>query len=306
MKKKDAMNKILKPTFVVGAFMVLLSPNANDYNILLDIINSNEIYGKDCPYLLNTNGLNTNIYSTSGSDETAISLLYAHRNINFTHIHQKFAAVLWKDQWVSPRDARAIHYFGKTKPWNMHVDEYPDLKIWWELADILCIENNKFKQIYYPEYEPNLLDIAVAEYELTKDVQKIIVNNLTNIMVKPNKQEFWRIAKLFTNKLVDMPNKESSGAIIKYSYYTKWNNFLNVEYNYNDFKFITIARIFFNKWINEIKEFVANRIKIKPRKINIEIQKNEILCGNHIKIPKTEEILLKLENNEDISSYFPN
>jgi len=289
--------------------MFLLSTNENDYNILLDIINSNKIYGKDCPYLLNIDGSNTNIYSTSGSDETAISLLYAHRNINFTHIHQKFAAVLWKDQWVSPRDARAIHYFGKTKPWNMHVGEYPDLKIWWNLADILCIENNHFKQIYYPEYEPNLLDIAVAEYELTKDVQKIIVNNLTSITVKPNKPEFWRIAKLFTNKLIlNTGLKKSSeySESSRRSYYPKWEYFLSIEYDYNDFKFITIARVFFNKWINEIKEFVSNRIKIKPRKINIEIQKNEILCGNHIKIPKTAEILLKLENNEDISLYIPN
>jgi ribosomal protein S18 len=185
----------------------------------------------------------------------------------------------------------------------------------------LCIENNNFKQIYYPEYEPNLLDIAVAEYELTKDVQKIIVNNLTAITVKPNKPEFWRIAKLFTNKLVLNTGLKKSSESSKYSeysesseyseysrrsYYPKWEYFLSIEYDYNDFKFITIARVFFNKWINEIKEFVSNRIKIKPRKINIEIQKNEILCGNHIKIPKTAEILILLENNEDISLYIPN
>jgi hypothetical protein len=321
IERTDIMNKTLKPTFAVGAFMVLLEPNADDYRLLLDIVMSNEIYGKNNPYLRNKD-----MYSISGADETAISLLYAHKRVNFTHIHQKFAAILWKEQWSPPIDARVIHYFGKTKPWNMHVDEYPDLKKWWDIADSLCSSellgelfpqrempiNNMFKQIFYPEYEPNPLDIAVAEYELTKDVQKMVVNYLTSISLKTNKSELWKNAKLFVNALfaktcdrvsIDVSKLSTSELYdlnISSLYNHKWHQFLNTEYSHNDFKFITVARIFFNRWINEIKAFVSNRIQLKPRQITIEIKKNEILLGNHIKINKTEEMRLKINNDENI------
>jgi len=310
-ERTDIMNKTLKPTFVIGAFMVLLEPNAADYRLLLDIVMSNEIYGKNNPYLMDKD-----IYSISGADETAISLLYAYKRVNFTQIHQKFAAILWKDQWSSPSDARVIHYFGKTKPWNMNVNEYPDLKNWWDIADSLCTDSlctdslctdsstslgNMFKQIFYPEYEPTQLDIAVAEYELTKDMQKMVVNYLTSIALKISKPDIWKNAKLFVStlfaKICDRVSIDENSTNL---YNHKWHQFLNTEYNYNDFKFITIARIFFNKWINEIKIFVSNRIKMKPRQINIEIKKNEILLGNHIKIHQNEAMRLKINNGECI------
>jgi len=278
-------------TFAVSGFMVLLQPNMEDYNLLLEIIYSSPIYGKNTKI----NETTINIQSISGSDETAISLLYAHRGINFTHIHQKYAAVLWKEEWVPASEARAIHYFGKTKPWNMNIDEYPDLKIWWDFANSL---DENFKKIFNPEYEPNLLDIAVAEYELVKDVQKMIVNYLTPINKqtpeqKINKQELWERAKLFTAQFFKNASSNTSSNIT----YPLWKQFLETEYNYEKFN---IAKIFFNKWLAEIKIFVANRIKINPRQIKITILENEIICGAHIKINKNRKYISALEKNEDI------
>lgn len=266
------------PTFVVGAFMVLLEPNIEDYNLLLDIIRSQPIYGKDMVHF----GGGT-IRSVSGADETAISLLYSYKNVDFTHIHQKFAAAMWKQEWVPSGKERAIHYFGKTKPWDMHIDEYPDLKIWWDIANLLC-ENEEFKLIFYPEYTPSSLDIAAAEYELAKDIQKLIVTFFTPTNgAEINKKLLWDNAKKIVNLLL-LPISVDNSLIISYPV---WSKVLIIEYNYENFKFLKIVMSIFVKLLGEIRLLVSKRIQIIPKEIKIKILKNEIACGNHIKISKS-------------------
>jgi lipopolysaccharide biosynthesis glycosyltransferase len=268
------------PTFVVGAFMVLLEPNIEDYNLLLDIIKSQPIYGKDMIHF-ETN----TIRSISGADETAISLLYAYKNVNFTHIHQKFAAAMWKPEWVQSGKERAIHYFGKTKPWNMYIEEYPDLAIWWEIADLLCA-NEQFKLIFYPSYTPSLLDIAVAEYELARDIQKAIVTFFTPTNgAVIDKELLWNNAKKIVSLLLEpIFEMKDDNAIISYPL---WSKVLLIEYNYENFKFLKIAMSIFTKLNEKIKLLVSKRIQIKPRHVKIKILENEISCGNHIKISKS-------------------
>uniref|UniRef100_A0A6C0I1S3 Glycosyltransferase n=1 Tax=viral metagenome TaxID=1070528 RepID=A0A6C0I1S3_9ZZZZ len=280
---RDTIFTKKSPTFAVGAFMVLLEPNIEDYTLLLDIIKSQTVYGKNMAHF----GGNT-IRSISGSDETAISLLYSYKNIDFTHIHQKFAAAMWKHEWVPSGEERAIHYFGKTKPWNMHIEEYPDLQIWWNIADLLCIDE-RFKLIFYPPYTPSLLDIAVAEYELAKDIQKLIVTFFTPTNGgEINKKLLWDNAKKIVSCLLEPLFSSSSSididtAIISYPL---WSKMLITEYNYEKFKFLKIAATIFTKLLNTIKLLVSKRIQIRLREVKIKILTNEIACGNHIKISK--------------------
>jgi hypothetical protein len=293
-----------RPSFVVGAFIVLLQPSLEDYTYLLEeIIKKSSPYGKD-------------IYSVSGADETSISLLYAGRGIHFTHIHQKYAATSWKTEWVTPGEERAFHYFGKTKPWDMHVDEYPDLAIWWNIADMLCSENESIKNIIYPEYTINELDIAIAEYKLVKDIQKYIVqfNNgatadskvatkvkatsaqvkstseqvkFTSAQVKftsaqrpSNKTELWNNAiKLFKMLIKDVTlHFDHAYPICSQILITEYSRTDFVK-NFTDGEFCML-KLPFDKLIKNIKQMITNRIKQKPRSIKIKILDREILCDD--------------------------
>ena len=264
--------------FAVGAFIVLLKPSLEDYNYLLEeIIQKDTIYGKD-------------IYSVSGADETSISLLYASRGIDFRHIHQRYAATSWKPDWVPAGEERAFHYFGKTKPWNMHVDEYPDLSVWWDIANDLCLENENIKKMISPEYIVNELDIAVAEYKLVKDIQKFIVQFTAS--TKMNKTKLWNNAIRIFQILIDSTTLHFEHA------YPICSQILNSEYTYLNFMDdeFTISKLSFAKLIKDIKHMITNRIKQKPRSIKIEILANEILCGD-IKINKSAKYIeLTLEN----------
>ena len=274
IKAPVIINALLKsdikkpPTFTVGAFMVLLKPNLEDYELLLQSV---------IPFVRTANNNIGDIYSVSGSDETAIAYLYASRGIDFRHIHQKYAASSWKPEWVAPGEERAYHYFGKTKPWDMDVSEYPDLAIWWDVADLLCAENELIKSIIYPEYTNTKIDIAVAEYNLLKDIQKNIVQLTT--YPKCNKKELWRVAILIVNKLIEKTNiKEPTFSSVPYPICTQ---ILSIEYNYLELNEYISAELF-PTLITNIKTMITNRIKKKPSAISpitIDIEKNEILCG---------------------------
>jgi hypothetical protein len=264
-------------TFTVGAFIVLLKPSLEDYNYLLEeIIQKDTIYGE-------------NIYSVSGADETSISLLYASRKINFRHIHQRYAATSWKPDWVPSGEERAFHYFGKTKPWNMHVDEYPDLSVWWDIANSLCLENESIKKMIAPEYTITELDIAVAEYKLVKDIQKFIVQ--FTISTKMNKTKLWNNAIRLFKILIKDTTLHFDHA------YPICSQILNSEYTHLNFvnDEFTISKLSFTKLIKDIKTMITNRIKQKPRSIKFEILTNEILCGD-IKINKSTKYLQEVEN----------
>jgi alpha-N-acetylglucosamine transferase len=277
-------------TFTVGGFILLLKPSLEDYNYLLEeIIQKVMPYGKD-------------IYSISGADETSISLLYASRGINFRHIHQRYAATSWKPDWIPSGEARAFHYFGKTKPWNMHVDEYPDLLVWWNIANKLCSENEYIKNMIAPEYTLNELDIAVAEYKLVKDIQKYIVqftsastsastSTSTSTSIKMNKTKLWNNAIRIFKILINNTKLHFEHT------YPICSQILNNEYTYLNFidNGFTISKLSFTKLIKDIKNMITNRIKQKPRSIKFEILANEILCGG-IKVNKSTKYSQELEN----------
>jgi hypothetical protein len=114
-------------TVVAGGFLVLLRPDRADLDGLLAMLGpagAAERYGAA-------------FLTKSGPDEASISEYFAGvRGQGWTHIHQRYAAIPWKPEWVS-RDVRAYHYLGR-KPWDMDPAEFPDLAPWWRTADELA------------------------------------------------------------------------------------------------------------------------------------------------------------------------
>ena len=165
-------NDILKARYLIsfhgGGFLVLLHPDMNMYDKYIKMLNENDIYG-------------ANYKSVSNPDEISIAELYARNGINWSHIHQRYAAIPWKKDWVS-ENIYAYHYLGK-KPWDMKEMEWPDLKDWWDVVKDLINKYPQLKQVYYPSkennYEPiNKLVIKIAQYELSNKIIKFIKDNI--------------------------------------------------------------------------------------------------------------------------------
>ncbi len=134
---------------------VLLSPNANDYVGLLDLIMSNLPFGY-------------NIHS--GNDEQSLVLYYLIKNIQWTSLPPTFNNIPWKsniinpNKHVDPTDEKntlsaiftstipyIIHYFGKENIWNMNPyspDAWDDIYPWWTLGINYIKSRPKKEQSY--------------------------------------------------------------------------------------------------------------------------------------------------------------
>jgi len=133
--------RAVPPTFVGGGWLGLHVPNMDVYKRYLALIagaGDGTVYGADHT-------------TTSGTDEASIADLYSGGATPgvpgvpgvpatpWTNIHQRYAAIPWKKDWVS-QDIHAWHFYGK-KPWQESRDEYPDLVVWWEIADQVMKEH---------------------------------------------------------------------------------------------------------------------------------------------------------------------
>jgi glycogenin glucosyltransferase len=149
-------------TFVGGGFLDVLAPDAAKLAQLLALIDETEVYG-------------AGYATTSAADETSIAELYAREGTDWTHIHQRYAAIPWKKDWVS-RDIRAYHYLGR-KPWDMDPEEWPDLADWWRVADRLVARAPVLRELFYPTVtEVAPLDADSAQLRLTNDLRALILS----------------------------------------------------------------------------------------------------------------------------------
>ena len=104
------------------ASLVLLSPNMDEYDELLNMINSMQPFGLDS-------------YSTV--DEQSLAYYYSTiRPRTWTHIHQRYNFIIHKPQWLAKGDVpKVLHYFHKLKPWSSELswNETPwnTDNIWW-------------------------------------------------------------------------------------------------------------------------------------------------------------------------------
>jgi endonuclease IV len=113
-------------SFTLIGSSILLKPDKKDHERLLQTCKEAKSFGHPT--------------CNSGTDEQLLATLYA--DVPWTMISPEYNFIPWKAKWL-PRGAtpKILHYFGK-KPWAMPRDEWPDLKDWWEVYDILHAPNN--------------------------------------------------------------------------------------------------------------------------------------------------------------------
>lgn len=148
-----------KGSFALMASSVLLSPNIDDFNDYVRMMELRRPYG---------------VPSYSMADETSLTLLY-HLKLQqpqWTHIDMKFNMVPWREHYLLDKNtpAQIYHYIGLGKPWiPEYLKEYPDVQKWWdfyqppaaplllpEAEDILpkvpYTTMKKFSRIEFPEH----------------------------------------------------------------------------------------------------------------------------------------------------------
>ncbi|MFA7286856.1 MAG: hypothetical protein WC052_04335 [Patescibacteria group bacterium] len=152
-------------TVVGGGFLVLLCPSAADlagYRAMLDAVTG--------PY-------GAAFQTKSGADEESIAEYFAdRRGQDWTNIHQRYAAIPWKPNWVA-RDIRAYHYLGR-KPWEMDPTEYPDLADWWRVARAASLARPQLASLFAGNAAAVApLDAEAAELRITSDIRAMILAN---------------------------------------------------------------------------------------------------------------------------------
>ncbi|NBP83985.1 MAG: hypothetical protein EBU54_01745 [Mycobacteriaceae bacterium] len=156
-------------SFVGWGAMTLLEPDAAKYEAFLTMLHAAPVFGEE-------------YNAMSGADEIAIAVFYAREGGEWTHIHQRYLAIPWKQNWVS-RDIRAYHYHGR-KPWDMKPDEWPDLADWWRVADRLAVKHPSLRALFRPEAEAaenaaktaaKPLDADIAQLQITNDLRAMII-----------------------------------------------------------------------------------------------------------------------------------
>jgi hypothetical protein len=114
-------------SYVCIGTMVLLAPNQQDYHdFVLWLDRFPEPFGFSTCY--------------SMMDEQAIVRFYYEERPErqWTFVHQVFNYIPWRRSWLPDPTwvPRVFHYFGK-KPWDFRRSDWPDLEVWWTLADQL-------------------------------------------------------------------------------------------------------------------------------------------------------------------------
>lgn len=112
---------------VVGlGCMVVISPDAGLYNRLMEK-SKNPTYG--------------NANCISGPDEQLLAEVYIdHGTVQFTHIHQRYTAVVGKTNWC--KEPAIVLQWYNSKPWLESPDAWPDLAIWYQIWDTIKAKYN--------------------------------------------------------------------------------------------------------------------------------------------------------------------
>ena len=162
----DTVKKaLLMKTSVGGGFLQLHIPSMTAYQGVLSLLDVSPVYG-------------ANHLTTSGADE---QLIADYVTSDWTNIDPRYAAMPGKDKWVST-DIKAYHYF-HTKPWELSVEEWPDLACWWRVADQLIKAAPDTAPVFRPT-ETTPLDAALADYRLMGEIRKMIMAELKSVTPK--------------------------------------------------------------------------------------------------------------------------
>lgn len=124
--------------FVVFGSLVLLEPDKSMFVDLTMNIGMEGTHGNE-------------ILTTSGPDELAICQLMLAKKKEWTHIGPRYQAISWKTYGpsgvINARDIIGYHYHGEQKPWDMKIDQWPDLHAWFTAALHLSARATQDKDI---------------------------------------------------------------------------------------------------------------------------------------------------------------
>ncbi len=113
----DDIKRGLSDSICPIASMVLVRPNKDIYNGMLEMLATNGMYGTK---------------SISGFDEQMLAELIIKYNLRCKNIHQSYNWLIGKDSWREGKAPKTYHYYN-IKPWQRE-PEYDDEKIWHEYA----------------------------------------------------------------------------------------------------------------------------------------------------------------------------
>ena len=99
--------------YVVNGHCIILEPSKALYTTYLAFMRSGQ-YNKHPKCLAMT-------------DEVALVKFFRLQNKFWTQIDMSYNSIPWKNT----EQAHILHYFNKTKPWQMEQDRWPDLKYWY-------------------------------------------------------------------------------------------------------------------------------------------------------------------------------
>lgn len=164
IKWRDVLHALDMHGIVGGGFLMKLPVTVTQFNDFKSFLNRTPIYGVEYK-------------CHSGSDEMAICEYFASQKIDWMHIHQRFAAIPWKTDWVN-KDIKAYHYLSR-KPWDMDPQEWPDLKVWWDVVERMLEVQPSMNELFSPE-KVVPLDAESAQYMLINDIRALIMSAWSN------------------------------------------------------------------------------------------------------------------------------
>jgi len=290
--KELIIHSIKNDGYVGWGTMLSLEPDIEDFKNFVSYIKENEVYGEDHKCM-------------NGADEQSIALYYAERKqLNWTNVHQQFLAVPWIPQWQGGKEMRAMHYLAR-KPWDMHPEEFPDIQVWWKLAEQLSYNIPELKFTFYTDGKDLTdNDIHLNEYLLITDIRDKIISSIKKIIKNSVKKYYYDIVHNALSRLmISLNSLECSDGLIDEilnemdsKKYTKWTTIFKELKNDNyvtsvfieDIKEIKLfpKNYNFRELINIINSIIKMRLEIFPRHRDskIEYKDNTLSCGSTFKI----------------------
>lgn len=116
--------------YLVNGHCIILEPCIKIYEKFLNFMESKQ-YMKPYRCLAMT-------------DEFALVKFMLITGNQWTQIDMQYNCVPWKN---NVNNAYILHFFNKHKPWLSNRNDWPDLKIWWDIWDELCLSHPALKHI---------------------------------------------------------------------------------------------------------------------------------------------------------------
>jgi lipopolysaccharide biosynthesis glycosyltransferase len=121
--------KGLNSGYVVNGHCVVLNTSSKIFNNYIKFMDAG-LYKK-------------NKHCVAMYDENALVKFMMAENNSWRQIGNEYNCIPWKNE----NDAYIIHFFNKKKAWQMDRNEWCDLKIWYDVWDLLCETHPNIKSI---------------------------------------------------------------------------------------------------------------------------------------------------------------